>query len=80
MNWDEAQGKWTELRGTVREQWGKLTDDDLEVISGRRDKLVGKLLQRYGSTKESVEAEVKAFERRMAHVARAATEPELPAQ
>lgn len=75
MNWDEAQGKWTEVRGAVREQWGKLTDDDLSVIAGRRDQLVGKLLQRYGSTKESVEEQVQQFEKRFAHSVRKGTDP-----
>ena len=75
MNWDEAHGKWTELRGTVREQWGKLTDDDLTVIAGRRDQLVGKIQQRYGSSVETVEKEMKSFEAKVTAAARKATDP-----
>ena len=41
MNWDEIKGSWKELRGRVREQWGQLTDDDVDIIAGRRDRLVG---------------------------------------
>jgi uncharacterized protein YjbJ (UPF0337 family) len=58
MNWDQAQGKWTQLKGSVKERWGKLTDDDLKVIDGKRDLLVGKIQERYGVTKENAENEV----------------------
>jgi uncharacterized protein YjbJ (UPF0337 family) len=64
MNWDEIKGSWTEFRGKVREQWGKLTDDDVDVIAGRRDQLIGKIQQRYGSTREMAEEQVTEFERR----------------
>jgi uncharacterized protein YjbJ (UPF0337 family) len=62
MNWDQVTGRWGEIKGRVREQWGKLTDDDLDVIAGRRDQLVGLLQQRYGATREAIEAQVKEFE------------------
>ncbi len=62
MNWDQVAGRWGEIKGRVREQWGKLTDDDLDVIAGRRDQLVGLLQQRYGATREAIEAQVKEFE------------------
>jgi uncharacterized protein YjbJ (UPF0337 family) len=52
MNWDQLQGKWKEAKGSAREKWGKLTDQDLEVIAGQKDKLVGKLQQLYDATKE----------------------------
>jgi uncharacterized protein YjbJ (UPF0337 family) len=55
MNWNQVEGKWNELKGAVKEKWGRLTDDDLDVIAGKRDKLVGKLQQRYGITKEEAE-------------------------
>lgn len=64
MNWDEVKGNWKQFRGKVREQWGKLTDDDLDVIAGRRDQLIGVIQKRYGSTREQVEDQVKEFERR----------------
>ena len=57
MNWDQVQGKWKELKGRVREKFGKLTDDDLEAIGGKKDQLVGRLQQRYGYSKEQAERE-----------------------
>lgn len=62
MNWDQIAGRWVEMRGKVREQWGKLTEDDLDVIAGRRDQLVGLLQRRYGLTREAIEAQVAEFE------------------
>jgi uncharacterized protein YjbJ (UPF0337 family) len=61
MNWDQAQGKWTQLKGSVKERWGKLTDDDLKVIDGKRDRLIGKIQERYGVTKENAENEVASW-------------------
>jgi uncharacterized protein YjbJ (UPF0337 family) len=58
MNWDQAQGKWTQMKGSVKEKWGKLTDDDLKVIDGKRERLIGKIQERYGVTKENAENEV----------------------
>jgi uncharacterized protein YjbJ (UPF0337 family) len=52
MNRDQVQGNWKQLKGKAKEKWGKLTDDDLDVINGKRDQLVGKLQERYGFTKE----------------------------
>ena len=48
MNWDQFDGKWKQLKGTAREKWGKLTDDDLERVSGQRDQLIGRIQERYG--------------------------------
>ncbi|HUB02510.1 MAG TPA: CsbD family protein [Terriglobales bacterium] len=61
MNWDQVQGKWTQLTGSVKEKWGKLTDDDLKVIDGKRDRLVGKIQERYGVTKENAEDQVATW-------------------
>ena len=61
MNWDEIEGKWKQMSGSVREKWGKLTDDDLDVIGGQKDQLVGKIQQRYGCQKEQAEKEVDDF-------------------
>ena len=55
MNADQLEGKWKQLKGSVKEKWGKLTDDDLELIAGKRDKLIGKLQERYGIRKEEAE-------------------------
>jgi uncharacterized protein YjbJ (UPF0337 family) len=63
MNWDHIEGKWKELKGGVREQWGKLTDDELTTIAGKRDRLPGLLQQKYGIAKEEVEAQITAFQR-----------------
>lgn len=52
MNWDQIEGNWKRLRGKARERWGKLTDDDLDVIRGKRDQLVGAVQKRYGLAKE----------------------------
>jgi uncharacterized protein YjbJ (UPF0337 family) len=55
MNWDQLEGKWKQVKGSAREQWGKLTDDDLDVIAGKRDKLIGKLQERYGIARNEAE-------------------------
>jgi uncharacterized protein YjbJ (UPF0337 family) len=57
MNWDQAEGKWKQVKGSLKEKWGKLTNDDLDVIAGKRDKLVGMLQERYGIAKEEAERE-----------------------
>lgn len=58
MNWDQIKGKWDQLKGDARRQWGKLTDDDMEVARGDRDKLVGRIQERYGIAKEDAERQV----------------------
>jgi len=58
MNSDILKGKWKQLKGTVRKQWGKLTDDEIDMIEGDSERLVGKVQERYGRTKEQAEAEV----------------------
>jgi len=55
MNWDQVEGKWKQVRGSAKQQWGKLTDNDLEQIAGMRDKLVGKLQERYGIAQEEAQ-------------------------
>ena len=55
MNWDQVEGKWTELKGKARSSWGELTDDDLDQINGKREQLVGKLQQKYGLAREEAE-------------------------
>lgn len=59
MNWDQVQGKWKQLTGSAKAKWGDLTDDDLKVIEGNRDKLVGKVQERYGIAKEAAEKQVE---------------------
>jgi len=62
MNWDQVAGSWTNMKGKVKEKWGKLTDDDLDVIAGKRDQLLGRLQQKYGYTKEEAEREIDRWE------------------
>jgi uncharacterized protein YjbJ (UPF0337 family) len=52
MTPEQLQGKWNKLKGNVKQQWGRLTEDDVEMIAGKRDLLIGKLQERYGVTKE----------------------------
>jgi uncharacterized protein YjbJ (UPF0337 family) len=65
MNNQILKGNWMELKGDIRETWGKLTDDDMEVIAGKRDQLIGHIQQRYGKAMDVVEHEVQAFEARV---------------
>lgn len=62
MNWDRIEGNWKQFKGKVKQKWGKLTDDQLDVISGNRDELVGKIKESYGIAKDEAEREVKAWE------------------
>ena len=65
MNSDVIKGKWKQLSGTLKEKWGKLTDDDLQAADGHAEYLVGKLQERYGWTRERAEEEVREFSRRL---------------
>jgi uncharacterized protein YjbJ (UPF0337 family) len=62
MNWDQIAGNWKQAKGTVKEKWGELTDDDLTNIAGKRDQLIGQVQKRYGLAKEEAEREVKEWE------------------
>ncbi|HRO14808.1 MAG TPA: CsbD family protein [Paracoccus sp. (in: a-proteobacteria)] len=64
MNWDIIQGKWDQLKGSVKQEWGQLTDDELTEISGNRDKMAGKLQERYGWSKEEADEKLNDFVRR----------------
>jgi uncharacterized protein YjbJ (UPF0337 family) len=61
MNWDQVEGHWKEWKGKIREKWAKLTDDDLELIAGKKDRLLGKLQSHYGKQKEAAEGELDSF-------------------
>jgi uncharacterized protein YjbJ (UPF0337 family) len=61
MNWDQMEGKWKQYKGQVKEKWGKLTDDDLDVIDGRRQQLVGRIQERYGMAKDVAEKQADEF-------------------
>ena len=58
MDWNQVQGNWKQLKGKAKIKWGKLTDDEIDVVEGRRDELVGKIQQRYGIAKDQAEREV----------------------
>jgi len=62
MNEDILKGNWTQFQGLVREKWGKLTDDDLDVVAGKKDQIIGKIQERYGMAKDQAELEWKKFE------------------
>jgi uncharacterized protein YjbJ (UPF0337 family) len=61
MNWDQIEGKWKQLKGEAKTRWGKLTDDDLDVVAGQRDKLVGRIQERYGIAKDQAQREVEEW-------------------
>ena len=63
MNWDQVEGNWKQFSGKVKEKWGKLTDDDLATIGGKKDQLVGRIQERYGIKKEEVEKQLDEFYR-----------------
>jgi uncharacterized protein YjbJ (UPF0337 family) len=58
MDWNRVEGSWKQVKGVVKEKWGKLTDDDLDVINGRREQLEGKIQERYGFAKDQVRNDV----------------------
>jgi uncharacterized protein YjbJ (UPF0337 family) len=63
MNWDTIQGNWKQLTGRAKQQWGKLTDDDLTLVAGHRDQLAGKIQERYGIAKDDAEEQLSAWEK-----------------
>jgi len=69
MNQDIIKGKWSQLSGTLKEKWGKLTDDDINQLDGHREYLVGKLQERYGIAKDQADVQVKEFERSLQSIA-----------
>jgi uncharacterized protein YjbJ (UPF0337 family) len=65
MNWDRIEGNWKQFKGRARQQWGKLTDDELEQIKGHRDELVGRIQERYGIERDEAERQVRDWETRL---------------
>jgi uncharacterized protein YjbJ (UPF0337 family) len=61
MNSEQIEGKWKQLKGSVKQKWGKLTDDDIDVIAGKQDELAGKIQERYGITKEEAAKQVREW-------------------
>jgi len=64
MNWERIEGHWKQLTGQAKEHWGKLTDDDLDVVAGRRDQLAGRIQERYGVVKEDAEKQIAEWQRK----------------
>lgn len=65
MNWDQIKGKWTELKGHAREEWGELTDDELQEARGEREQLIGLVQQKYGKAREEAEREVDRWQAKL---------------
>jgi uncharacterized protein YjbJ (UPF0337 family) len=65
MNWDQVKGNWKQLKGKAQQAWGDLTDDDLDVIEGKREELVGRLQAKYGYTKEKAEQEADSWVKKL---------------
>jgi uncharacterized protein YjbJ (UPF0337 family) len=61
MDWDRIEGNWKSFKGKAKQQWGKLTDDDLDVIEGRREELEGKIQERYGYAKDQARTEIDTW-------------------
>jgi len=64
MNWDRIEGNWKQAKGKVREQWGRLTDDHLDIIDGRRERLLGQIQESYGIARDEAEKQILAWEKR----------------
>lgn len=65
MNWDILEGKWKQFTGSAKENWGKLTDDDLDQAAGKRDQLVGKIQEKYGIARDEAEKQVDEWSAKM---------------
>jgi uncharacterized protein YjbJ (UPF0337 family) len=63
MNWDRIEGNWKQIKGKAQEQWGELTDDDLDVVAGKREQLVGKVQESYGIARDEAERRVDEWRR-----------------
>jgi uncharacterized protein YjbJ (UPF0337 family) len=61
MNWDQIEGKWKQYAGKIKSKWGKLTDDDITMLSGKKDQLVGLVQERYGIARDEAERQVDEF-------------------
>jgi uncharacterized protein YjbJ (UPF0337 family) len=63
MNWNRIEGNWKQIKGNVLEKWGKLTDDDFDVVNGKREQLAGKIQERYGIERDAAEKQIAEWER-----------------
>lgn len=65
MNWDQIEGRWKQLTGDIKKQWGRLTDDDVNAIDGQQDKLVGRIQEAYGIEREEADRQVREWFNRL---------------
>ncbi|WP_018139301.1 MULTISPECIES: CsbD family protein [unclassified Thioalkalivibrio] len=65
MNWDIVKGNWKQFKGKVKARWGKLTDDELDAVAGKREELAGRIQERYGVTKDEAEQQLAEFEKKI---------------
>jgi uncharacterized protein YjbJ (UPF0337 family) len=77
VNWDQVEGKWKQLTGSARERWGKLTDDDIQTLTGQKDQLVGKIQERYGIAKAEAEKQADAWSHALKETKRESAHPVL---
>jgi uncharacterized protein YjbJ (UPF0337 family) len=70
MNWDRIEGNWKNFKGKMKEQWGKLTDDDLDIAAGKRDQLSGRIQERYGIAKDDADRQITEWADRIREDAR----------
>ena len=63
MNWNQIEGNWTKFKGKARQQWGRLTDDDIAMLHGKREELAGKIQERYGIAQEQAEKQIDEWAR-----------------
>lgn len=68
MNWDRIEGNWKQFKGNAKEQWGRLTDDQLDVIAGKRANLLGKIQETYGISKDETEKQLAEWQKRMKEI------------
>ena len=80
MNSDQMEGKWKQMKGSLKSRWGKLTDDDLTVIEGQKDQLVGRVQERYGIARDEAQKQVDEWNRANASTVDAETDSEIERQ
>jgi uncharacterized protein YjbJ (UPF0337 family) len=79
MNWEQVEGQWDKVKGNVKGQWAKLTEDDLGKLGGKKDQLVGAIQQRYGVLKEEAEKQVHEWAAKLDHTVHAVTDKAVSA-
>ena len=79
MNWDRIEGNWKQFIGQARQQWGRISEDELDIIAGRRDTLAGQIQEVYGITKDEVEKQLTAWQTRLQEIGLSAETTVVPA-